>query len=616
MAASFITLVGTPNAASKSNPTQPLPRLNGSETTRPAVHRRGHPDRDDVPLPAFGGPSASRDHLGRRQRRARTARAGSPSLRSTRTLTCDPPTSTASTARSLLIALPCTLVFRLDPLRNTVRPQPRAAVAECTSMASAHGRCLRRFRDHRRSREGDDVQVALPPRAPRAPRLPDHRRRGRRLDARAAPTAHARRRSRRLGEVRPRGVRPRSRHDSPTCTAISPTPPPTSGSPRRIGKARAPVFYLETPPSLFATVVGGLADAGLDDERARRDREAVRARPRLGQGARRGAAPLDPRGADLPRRPLPGQARPRRAALPPPRERDARAGLEQGARRERPDHDGRELRRRGPGPVLRRRRRTAGRGRQPPPAAARRGRDGSARARARPSTTARHRLLRAVADADPARYVRGQYTGYRATPGVAPRSTTETYAALELRIDNERWRGVPFFIRTGKHLELTQTELRLIFRDAEPLNFLAQRRKPSANELVLRIDPATGLRIILEAHRADAPGPEPITLEHGFRPSGRRGPDAVRDALRGRADGRPFALHPPGDGRGGVAHRAAAARLPSADAAVPARELGAQGCERPASPWPALAPALGARRYGSFGPFSATFAAPRAGEGA
>ena len=60
----------------------------------------------------------------------------------------------------------------------------------------------------------------------------------------------------------------------------------------------------------------------------------------------------------------------------------------------------------------------------------------------------RHRLLVAVADADPARYVRGQYAGYRATPGVAARSTTETYAALELRIDNERWRGVPFYIRS------------------------------------------------------------------------------------------------------------------------------------------------------------------------
>ena len=55
-------------------------------------------------------------------------------------------------------------------------------------------------------------------------------------------------------------------------------------------------------------------------------------------------------------------------------------------------------------------------------------------------------------DADPSHYVRGQYDGYRDTDGVAPDSTTETYVALRLEIDNWRWAGVPFFIRTGKHL--------------------------------------------------------------------------------------------------------------------------------------------------------------------
>jgi glucose-6-phosphate 1-dehydrogenase len=137
---------------------------------------------------------------------------------------------------------------------------------------------------------------------------------------------------------------------------------------------------------------------------------------------------------------------------------------------------------------------------------------------------ARRGLLKAVADAEPGRYVRGQYAGYRATPGVASRSRTETYAALELRIDNERWRGVPFFIRTGKHLAVTQTEVRLIFRDASPLAFLAPRKQPRANELVLRVDPGTGIRMILEAHRADAAGPEPITLDMEFAEQGGEGP--------------------------------------------------------------------------------------------
>ena len=81
---------------------------------------------------------------------------------------------------------------------------------------------------------------------------------------------------------------------------------------------------------------------------------------------------------------------------------------------------------------------------------------------------ARHRLFESVVAADSAGYVRGQYNGYRATPGVRARSPTETYAALELRVDNERWHGVPFYIRAGKQLPITQTELRLVF-DAPPL---------------------------------------------------------------------------------------------------------------------------------------------------
>ena len=74
--------------------------------------------------------------------------------------------------------------------------------------------------------------------------------------------------------------------------------------------------------------------------------------------------------------------------------------------------------------------------------------------RRRPATLkdAQVALFRAVAEADPAHYVRGQYDGYRTIDGVAADSTTETYAALRLEIENWRWAGVPFFIRTGKRL--------------------------------------------------------------------------------------------------------------------------------------------------------------------
>src|SRR6478609_5068118 len=58
-------------------------------------------------------------------------------------------------------------------------------------------------------------------------------------------------------------------------------------------------------------------------------------------------------------------------------------------------------------------------------------------------------VFRAMPEADPRLYVRGQYDGYRAVAGVKPDSNTETYAALRLQIDNWRWSGVPFFIRAG-----------------------------------------------------------------------------------------------------------------------------------------------------------------------
>ena len=80
-------------------------------------------------------------------------------------------------------------------------------------------------------------------------------------------------------------------------------------------------------------------------------------------------------------------------------------------------------------------------------------------------------LFHSVVEADPAHYVRGQYDGYLGIDGVAPDSTTETYAALRLDIENWRWSGVPFFIRTGKRLPMTQTELRLVFKRPPPLGF-------------------------------------------------------------------------------------------------------------------------------------------------
>ncbi|HEY7487785.1 MAG TPA: glucose-6-phosphate dehydrogenase [Streptosporangiaceae bacterium] len=134
-------------------------------------------------------------------------------------------------------------------------------------------------------------------------------------------------------------------------------------------------------------------------------------------------------------------------------------------------------------------------------------------------------LWRSVADADPAFYVRGQHDGYRDIAGVAPDSATETYAALRLEIDNWRWSGVPFFIRTGKLLPATQTEFRLVFRRPPHLALkLGGDRRPEANQLVIKLDPSTGVRLELDARRADAPGPEAITLDMEFAQEGGEAP--------------------------------------------------------------------------------------------
>ena len=151
---------------------------------------------------------------------------------------------------------------------------------------------------------------------------------------------------------------------------------------------------------------------------------------------------------------------------------------------------------------------------------------------------AKFALFRAIHDADPAHYVRGQYDGYRDIDGVAKDSTTETYAALRLDIDNWRWAGVPWFIRTGKRLPVTETELRAVFKDPPRLGFMERGpRRPEPNQFVVRLDPSTGTRVILDAHRADIAGPEAVRLDVEFSEQGGEAPTPYEvlllDAMRG-----------------------------------------------------------------------------------
>jgi glucose-6-phosphate 1-dehydrogenase len=133
-------------------------------------------------------------------------------------------------------------------------------------------------------------------------------------------------------------------------------------------------------------------------------------------------------------------------------------------------------------------------------------------------------VFQAMPAADPAFYVRGQYDGYRDIDGVATDSTTETYAALRLEIENWRWSGVPFFIRTGKQMPVTQTELRLVFKHPPRLGFgVAGSEGPEPNQLVVKLDPSTGIRLVVDAQRADAVKPERVNLDMEFAEQGGEG---------------------------------------------------------------------------------------------
>jgi glucose-6-phosphate 1-dehydrogenase len=124
-------------------------------------------------------------------------------------------------------------------------------------------------------------------------------------------------------------------------------------------------------------------------------------------------------------------------------------------------------------------------------------------------------VLAAMPAVTPARVVRGQYgagtvlgkeaKAYRQEPDVAPGSNIETYVAMQLEIDNWRWAGVPFYIRTGKHLSQRNTEIAIRFKQAPYAAFQdtpVDALRP--NWLVLRIAPDEGISLQFEVKR---PGP-------------------------------------------------------------------------------------------------------------
>jgi glucose-6-phosphate 1-dehydrogenase len=121
-------------------------------------------------------------------------------------------------------------------------------------------------------------------------------------------------------------------------------------------------------------------------------------------------------------------------------------------------------------------------------------------------------FFKATRTADPKRYVRGQYKGFLDVKDVAPDSTTETFAAVELAVDNWRWSGVPFFIRAGKCMPAKSSEVTVVFKRPPPLGVGAGKR-PEPNQMTVRIEPTPGARMRLFAKKAGEEAFEPADME-------------------------------------------------------------------------------------------------------
>ncbi|HSZ93518.1 MAG TPA: glucose-6-phosphate dehydrogenase (NADP(+)), partial [Acetobacteraceae bacterium] len=153
-------------------------------------------------------------------------------------------------------------------------------------------------------------------------------------------------------------------------------------------------------------------------------------------------------------------------------------------------------------------------------------------------------LLKAVRPLDPAHVVRGQYAGYQAVPGVRAGSTVETFVALKLFIETWRWAGVPIYIRAGKELPVTATEVVVHFK-RPPRETFDELVPLSSGHVRMRISPdvsiAMGVRVKLPGERMVGEDVEMILTEHApsmLPPYQRLLGDAVRGLgeLFGRDD--------------------------------------------------------------------------------
>jgi len=145
------------------------------------------------------------------------------------------------------------------------------------------------------------------------------------------------------------------------------------------------------------------------------------------------------------------------------------------------------------------------------------------------------RLFRAMRPLDPSCVVRGQYRGYRNEQGVAADSEVETFVALCLHIDTWRWSGVPFYIRAGKSLPITATEVRVNMK-CPPLAIFDRISPATSNYFRFRLSPEVTIALGARVKRhGEAMHGEPVELIVRHQPASEQLPyeRLLRDALRG-----------------------------------------------------------------------------------
>ena len=130
------------------------------------------------------------------------------------------------------------------------------------------------------------------------------------------------------------------------------------------------------------------------------------------------------------------------------------------------------------------------------------------------------KILRAISTPtfETLRAVRGQYDGYRDEERVSKTSTTETYSAVRLYIDNWRWAGVPFYLRTGKHLPRRCSEIIISFKRL-PLNFFDSQAclLDSENRIHIRLQPREGIQLRFNVKKPGTFLLEPVEMDFEYK---------------------------------------------------------------------------------------------------